>query len=82
MYSKRLSFPKEFNFNSQIYESSPIKPVPLENEKEVMDEIVDLLVSDTPSKNLCCIGKGHTPSKPKVIFSANVRLLENPKIYL
>ncbi|XP_070495700.1 uncharacterized protein [Chironomus tepperi] len=65
--------PKTFNFQPQCYDSPPIKPAALENQKEEIDELFEMMVSDTPSKNLCCLGKTHTPvrSAQKVLFSAS-----------
>ncbi|KAL7027585.1 hypothetical protein ACKWTF_005491 [Chironomus riparius] len=64
--------PKTFNFQPQCYDSPPIKPAVLENQKEEIDELFEMMVSDTPSK-LCCLGKAHTPlrSTQKVLFSTS-----------
>lgn len=63
--------PKTFKFQPSSFESPPLKPVVIENQKKENDELFEMIVSDTPSKNLCCLGTC-TPNKSahKVIFSS------------
>lgn len=60
-------------------DSPPIKPLHLPNQKQVLDDYMELMVTETPTKNLCssmCMTRKHsiTPLNmppPKVLFSSS-----------
>ncbi|KAG5681983.1 hypothetical protein PVAND_011382 [Polypedilum vanderplanki] len=63
---KTVSMPVNKKTHSLLIASPSNKP------KDPNDDLFKLIVSDTPSKNLCCLGKSCTPtrSESKVIFTA------------
>ena len=64
--------------SAMVMSSPPIKPPKLDDQKLAVEDFIDFMVTDTPTKNLChnmCATKKHriTPIQnpaPKIIFSA------------